>query len=339
MFEWRSMKKVFVIAEAGVNHNGSLQSAKKLIDVAAEAGADAVKFQAFKAQSLVTKKAKTADYQKQQTGEFDQHEMLKKLELDMESHKILQDYCVDKNILFLSSAFDLESIDGLAQLNLPLFKIPSGEITNYTYLKKIASYSKPVILSTGMATMNEISEALDLLIKFGIDKKDITVLHCNTEYPTPLADVHLRAMATIAKEFNVEIGYSDHTQGVEVAVAAVALGAKVIEKHFTLDKTLPGPDHKASLDPDELKLMIKLIRNIELALGGEIKQPSPSEIKNIEAARKSIVASRLINKGETFSDENLTAKRPGIGLSPMLWNEIVGKKATRSFEVDEMIEI
>jgi len=289
---------VFIIAEAGVNHNGDFATAKKMIDAAVDAGADAIKFQTFRAEKLVNKFAPKTEYQKKTTtGNEPQIKMLKVLELGDDEHLQLMNYCLEKNILFLSSPFDLESIEFLNQLGLEIFKIPSGEITNLPYLRKIGSLRKKIILSTGMATLGEIKDALDILIKARTLKEDITVLHCNTEYPTPYNDVNLRAMNVMKKAFDVKIGYSDHTPGVEVSVAAVALGARVIEKHFTLDKNMKGPDHKASLEPNELKMMVRAIRNIEKALGKEAKAPSPSEVKNKNVIRKTIVASKKIKKG------------------------------------------
>lgn len=330
--------KVFVIAEAGVNHNGSIHLAKKLIDVANDAGADAVKFQTFKADKLVSKDAQKANYQKETTdAQESQYEMIKKLELDMDTHKELIAYCKEKNIMFLSTPFDLDSIDLLNDLGLEIFKIPSGEITNLPYLRKIGSLQKNVILSTGMADIGEIEDALDVLVEAGTKKEDITILHANTMYPTPMEDVNLKAMVTIGQTFNVAFGYSDHTLGIEVDIAAVAMGASCIEKHFTLDKTMEGPDHKASLEPDELKAMVKAIRNIEVALGSSIKKPSPSEKPNIQVARKSIVASKFIKKGEILSEENLAIKRPGNGISPMRWDEIIGSIAQKDYDVDELI--
>lgn len=330
-------KPVYIIAEAGVNHNGNISLAKELIDKGAEAGVDAVKFQTFKAETLVTKKAKKANYQIENTGNSvdSQYEMIKKLELDYEIHEELKQYAESKGVEFLSSAFDLDSIDLLNDLGMKLFKIPSGEITNYPYLKKVAKQGKEVILSTGMSSLGDIEKALEVLEKNGAKK--ITVLHCNTEYPTPMEDVNLSAMNTIKNAFNVEVGYSDHTLGIEVPVSAVALGAKVIEKHFTLDKTMEGPDHKASLEPDELKRMVTSIRNIEKALGTGLKKPTQSEIKNIPIARKSIVARKNITKGEVFSEDNLTVKRPGEGINPMEWNNILGKSAVKDYEEDELI--
>ncbi len=332
------MKKVFIIAEAGVNHNGSIELAKKLIDKASEAGADAVKFQSFKAEKLLTKNAQKAQYQEMTTGnEENQFEMIKRLELGYKKHEELINYCKSKNIMFLSSPFDLESIDLLNNLGLEIFKIPSGEITNLPYLRKIGSLKKNVILSTGMSTLGDIEKALEILRESGTT--DITVLHCNTEYPTPMKDVNLNAMNTIKESFKVEVGYSDHTLGIEVPIAAVALGATVIEKHFTLDKTMEGPDHKASLEPEELKDMVRCIRNIEKALGDGVKRLTESESKNINIARKSIVAGRYIKKGEVLTEENLEIKRPGNGISPIRWNEVIGKVANRDYEEDEMIKI
>lgn len=332
------MNKVFIIAEAGVNHNGSIELAKQLIEKGAEAGVDAVKFQSFKASKLVTVNAEKADYQIANTGNNaeNQYDMIKKLELDYDKHQELMDYANSKNVMFLSSAFDLESIDLLVDLDLSVFKIPSGEITNLPYLRKIAQTKKPVILSTGMATLGEIEEALEVLKNNGTT--DVTILHCNTEYPTPMSDVNLTAMNTMKDAFKVKVGYSDHTLGIEVPIAAVALGAVVIEKHFTLDKTMEGPDHKASLEPDELKQMVKSIRNIEKALGTGVKTPTDSERKNKPIARKSIVAKAPISIGEIFSEENLEIKRPGTGISPMLWDEIIGSKATKDYQADELIE-
>lgn len=332
------MNKVFIIAEAGVNHNGDINIAKKLVDAAVEADADAIKFQTFKAEELVCESAKKAEYQIQHTEKSEsQLEMLKKLELDVNMHKILIDYCNDKQIMFLSTPFDMKSIDLLEELNINLYKIPSGEITNYPYLKKIAGLRKKIIMSTGMSYLSEVKAAIDVLRENGAE--DITVLHCNTEYPTPIEDVNLNAMLTMKKELNVNIGYSDHTIGIEVPIAAVAMGATVIEKHFTLDKEMEGPDHKASLNPEELKLMVKSIRNVEKALGKYEKVPSNSEIKNLAVVRKSIVAKSEIKKGTTFTEENIICKRPGNGISPMKWNEIVGKTAMRNFNKDELIEI
>lgn len=330
--------KTFIIAEAGVNHNGNIEIAKKLIDVAVESKVDAVKFQTFKAEKLVSKMAQKAEYQKNNTdvGET-QLEMLKKLELDVDSHIELMDYCRNKKIKFLSTPFDLDSIEILNGLGMDIFKIPSGEITNYPYLKKIGSLRKKVILSTGMSFESEIEDAINVLRENGTI--DITVLHCNTEYPTPIDNVNLKAMKTIERNLNVKVGYSDHTLGIEIPIAAVAMGATVIEKHFTLDKNMEGPDHRASLEPDELKEMVKCIRNIECALGSGIKEPSESEKKNINIARKSIVAKKAIKEGAIFTEDNLTCKRPGSGMSPMMWEDVLGKIATQDFKEDEMIKI
>jgi len=331
--------KTIIIAEAGVNHNGSLAIAKKLIEEAAKAGADYIKFQSFVTENLVSKNAKLADYQiinlKSENSQF---EMLKELELSLNDHYELIEYCHQFKIAFFSTAFDMDSIDLLSKLNLPIWKIPSGEITNLPYLQKIGSFNKPIILSTGMATLGEIEAAIEVLEKAGTHRDQITVLHCTTEYPAPINEVNLKAMTTIANAFKVKVGYSDHTEGIEISLAAVALGATVIEKHFTLDRNMKGPDHKASLEPDELKKMIESIRNIEIAMGSGIKMPSASEVKNKEVARKSIVASRHIVKGEVLSIENLTIKRPGNGINPMLWDTVMGKKASRDFETDSLIE-
>lgn len=332
------MNKVFIIAEAGVNHNGSLELAKKLIDEAVVAGADAVKFQTFKAELCISKNADKAEYQKQTTDKNEsQFDMIKKLELNEYAHTELIKYCKIKNIMFLSTPFDLQSVDLLNGFGLEIFKIPSGEITNLPYLRKIASLNKKVILSTGMANLGEIEAALEILTKNGTAKENITVLHANTEYPTPFRDVNLKAMLTIRGAFGVKVGYSDHTPGIEVPIAAVALGATVIEKHFTLDKTMPGPDHKASLEPSELQSVVKAIRNIEIALGDGIKKASSSESKNKPIARKSIVAKCDIKKGDLFSESNLTIKRPGSGISPMRWDEVIGLRATRDYKEDELI--
>jgi len=331
--------KVLIIAEAGVNHNGSIEIGKKLIDVAAEAGADFVKFQTFKAEKLVSKDAKKAEYQTININneDYSQYNMLKKLELSESMHEELIAHAAHKGIQFLSTGFDEDSIDYLDKLGLPFFKIPSGEITNKPYLKHIARKGKPVIMSTGMADLNEIKEALDVLTTGGLHLNQITILHCTTEYPAPIHEVNLLAMKTIANEFNIKVGYSDHTEGIEIPMAAVALGATVIEKHFTLNKNMEGPDHKASLEPNELKNMVIGIRNIELAMGNGIKSPSPSEIKNKVAARKSIVASQTIKSGEVFSSENLAVKRPGNGLSPMLWDQVLGVVSKKDYKPDDQI--
>ena len=335
------MKRTLIIAEAGVNHNGDIAKAKALIDKGAEAGVDYVKFQTFKAEKLVTKQAQRAAYQDKNTQNNDsQYEMLKKLELSQTVHQELIDYCKVKGVKFLSTGFDNDSLAFLAQLGVRIAKVPSGEITNLPYLRQVASLFPEVILSTGMATINEIKDAVKVLTDEGVSKEKITILHCNTEYPTPMEDVNLKAMLHIQKELGVSVGYSDHTLGIEVPIAAVALGATVIEKHFTLDKTLPGPDHKASLEPDELTAMISAIRNIEKAIGGSgLKEVSPSEEKNKPIARKSIVASTDIKKGDIFTPENLTVKRPGTGISPMQWDEVIGKEAKRDFQEDELIEL
>lgn len=332
---------VLIIAEAGVNHNGSLEIAKRLVDEASSAGVDIIKFQTFKAEKLVSKAAKQAEYQKKNIGkgEETQYAMLKKLELSNEQHEELIAYCKSKNIRFFSTAFDMDSIHYLHSLDLGLWKIPSGEITNYPYLKKIATYKEPVILSTGMCELSDIENAINVLVANGVSKDIITVLHCNTEYPTPMKDVNLKAMLEIKEKFGVEIGYSDHTEGIEVPIAAVALGATVIEKHFTLDKNMEGPDHKASLEPSELKAMVTSIRNIEQALGTGHKTVSDSERKNIEIARKSIVAAKDIKEGEIFTEENITVKRPGNGISPMEWENVIGKVAKRNFQEEELIEL
>jgi N,N'-diacetyllegionaminate synthase len=334
------MEKVLIIAEAGVNHNGDINIAKQLIDVAVDAGVDFVKFQTFKAENLVSDSAKKADYQIENTQNATetQFQMLKKLELSHEQHLELLDYCKIKKISFFSTAFDLESLEYLKKLGFEMVKIPSGEITNLPYLKKAAQLFSKVIISTGMSTLNEIESALNVFLSTGTKKENIYILHCNTEYPTPMKDVNLLAMLTIKNELNVQIGYSDHTLGIEVPIAAVALGAKVIEKHFTLDRSLPGPDHKASLEPKELKEMVLAIRKVELAISGSgFKEPSESEKKNIEIARKSIVAKIDIKSGDVFTIENITSKRPGNGLSPMLWDNVIGKKATQDYKPDEQI--
>ena len=329
---------VFIIAAAGVNHNGSIELAKQLIDVASNSGADAVKFQTFKAENLVSKNAQKAEYQKKTTDISEsQFDMIKKLELDVNTHKELIAYCQEKNIMFLSTPFDHDSIDFLNELGLKIFKIPSGDITNFPYLKRVGALGKQVILSTGMSTLKEVGDALTILVGTGTQKANITVLHANTMYPTPMEDVNLNAMLAIQEEFGVAIGYSDHTLGIEVDIAAVAMGASIIEKHLTLDKTMEGPDHKASLEPEELKDMVVAIRNIENALGSYEKKPSPSEIVNMDVARKSIVASCIIKKGELLSDKNLIAKRPGTGLSPMKWDAVIGTKATKNYQEDELI--
>ena len=332
------MSKVYIIAEAGVNHNGSLDIAKKLVDEAKKSGADCIKFQTFIAENIISKNAKQAKYQTKNIGkEQSQLEMIKKLELSFEDFKQLNNYCIEKNIDFLSTAFDLESIDFLESLGMNTWKIPSGEITNLPYLIKIAKLKKKIILSTGMSTMQEIEDAVNIFKKYGTT--DITILHCTTQYPTLFEDVNLNAMLSIKEKFGYDVGYSDHTKGIEVPIAAVALGATVIEKHFTLDNNMIGPDHKASLQPDELKKMVESIRNIELSLGDGRKVVANSEKENMSIARKSIVAKKSIRKGQLLSEENITVKRPGDGISPMKWFDILGTAAIRDFEEDELIQI
>lgn len=332
------MKKTYIIAEAGVNHNNDINLAKRMIEAAKKAGADAVKFQTFCTESLVSKSAKKADYQISTTNSSEsQFDMIKKLELSYESHIEIKLHCEKVGITFLSTPFDIESIMFLQQLGIAIWKIPSGEITNLPYLIEIAKTKKKVIMSTGMCNMDEIAQAIDILRLYGCH--DITLLHCNTEYPTPFEDVNLRAMVSMKSAFNVKIGYSDHTLGIEVPIAAVAMGAEVIEKHFTLDRNLAGPDHKASLLPEELQQMVKSIRNVETSIGSELKIPSQSESKNIYIARKSIVAKEDIKEGEIYTNQNITTKRPGNGISPMKWFEILGTPAKRDFVKDEMIEV
>ena len=335
------MSKVIIIAEAGVNHNGDIQVAKKLIDAAVNAGVDYVKFQTFKADNLVSKSAKKAEYQSVNINDGDdsQYAMLKNLELSHENHLELMSYCSERNIKFFSTAFDVEGVRYLNDLGLSFFKIPSGEITNYPYLKAVALCNKPVIMSTGMCLESEIKNALDVLLKFGLKKESISILHCNTEYPIPMKDVNLKAMLSIQKTFGVPIGYSDHTLGIEVPIAAVAMGAKIIEKHFTLDRNLPGPDHLASLEPKELKEMVKAIRNIEAAISGDgEKVPSQSEKKNIAIARKSIYLKKNLVKGHVITDNDLISLRPGDGISPMQWEHIVGKTlVTDKLEFDKLL--
>jgi len=331
--------KTLIIAEAGVNHNGDIDMAKKLIEAAAAAGADLVKFQTFQADRLVTRSALKADYQVKATGaEESQHAMLRKLELSESMHHTLVQHCKECGIGFFSTAFDIESIDFLATLQPPYYKIPSGEITNLPYLRHIAKQGVPIILSTGMSTMGDIEAALNALEKAGAQRENISVLHCTTEYPTPMIEVNLRAMQTIGTAFNVAVGYSDHTVGIEVAIAAVALGARVIEKHFTLDRNLPGPDHKASLEPTELSAMVRAIRNIEVALGDGVKRLTPSEQRNVHVARKSIVASHEILAGQRLTANNISTKRPGTGISPMQWDQLLGQAAKRNYATDDLIE-
>lgn len=328
-----------VIAEAGVNHNGDLAMARSLVQAAAQAQADIVKFQSFSADRLATVHAPKANYQQQDGGAGEsQHAMLRRLELTQADHEALIAECAARRIDFFSTAFDIESLDMLLALGLQRIKIPSGEITNLPYLRRAARTGLPLILSTGMATLAEIDQAITALEQAGATRARITVLHCNTEYPTPFADVNLRAMCSLRDAFGVAVGYSDHTPGIEVAIAAVALGATVIEKHFTLDRKLPGPDHAASLEPDELAAMVRAIRHIEQALGDGVKRPSPSELKNRAIARKSIVAARPIAAGEWLGEHNLTVKRPATGLSPMRWDEVAGRRATRAYDADEPID-
>jgi len=331
--------KVTVIAEAGVNHNGDLGLARKLIDVAADAGADFVKFQTFNAANLVTSYAKKAQYQSISTGEGSQLDMLQELELSATAHEVLIRHCTSRGIKFLSTGFDIDSIDLLNAYGVEYLKIPSGEITNLHYLRHIGALNKPTILSTGMANMVEIAAAVEVLTEGGLKRDDLTILHCNTIYPTPVNEVNLNAMLSIRHRFKTKVGFSDHTEGVEVAIAAVALGATVIEKHFTLDRRLPGPDHKASLEPKGLKELVRSIRNVERAMGSDVKEASPGELENKAIARKSIVASCHIRKGEMFTSLNLAVKRPGCGISPMLWDKVIGHEAPRDFLFDELIEL
>lgn len=328
-----------IIAEAGVNHNGSMELAKKMVDSAKSFGVDYIKFQTGKPELVTSKFAVMADYQKKNIGKDEsQLDMIKKIMLNAEDFPVLKQYCDEKGIKFCSTPFDLTSIDVLAPLGMDFMKVPSGEITNLPYLRKVAALKMPVILSTGMSTLGDIESALDVLYKGGLSIDDITLLHCNTEYPTPFTDVNLKAMLTLKQCFGTKVGYSDHTKGIEVPIAAVAMGATIIEKHFTLDRTLPGPDHIASLEPDEMQQMVSAIRNIEQAMGNGLKHVTDSERKNMAIARKSIVAACDIKKGETLSEKNLTTKRPGSGISPMLWDSVLGTKAVRDFVADELIE-
>lgn len=334
------MRRTLIIAEAGVNHNGDIALAKQLIDVAASAGADLVKFQTFKADRLVTRTARKAGYQIQTThGQESQYDMLRRLELSPDAHKELISHCATRNIGFFSTGFDVESIDLLVGLGQERFKIPSGEITNLPYLRHIGRLGKEVILSTGMATLGEVEQAINVLESAGTSRANMTVLHCTTEYPTPMAEVNLHAMQSIHTAFGVAVGYSDHTPGIEVAIAAVAMGASVIEKHFTLDRDMPGPDHKASLEPEELEAMVRAIRHVEVALGDGIKRLTASEEENRPIARKSLVASQAIKAGMIFSAQNITTKRPGTGISPMQWDDVIGRTSPRDFAADEMIEL
>ncbi len=328
---------VYIIAEAGVNHNGSFETASKLVDAAKKAGVDCIKFQTFKSENLVSYNAQKAEYQKNTTGEGSQVEMLKKLELSYDEFISLKKYCDNVGICFLSTPFDFDSIDFLNSIEMPFWKIPSGEVTNYPYLMALAKTRKPVVMSTGMCKMSEIEAAINVLKDNGIP--DIRLLHCNSEYPTPYEDVNLKALQTMRDVFGLEVGYSDHTKGIEVPIAAVALGATIIEKHFTLDRNMDGPDHKASLEPNELTSMVSCIRHIEKSLGTGEKTPSSSEIKNKTVARKSIVAKKKIRMGEMLTEENVTVKRPGSGINPMRWNEVLWTRAIRDFEEDDLIEI
>lgn len=331
---------VLIIAEAGVNHNGDIELAKQLVDAAVDSGADLVKFQTFNAERLATHAAPKADYQSRTTEEKQsQVTMLQQLELSEEMHETLVAYCQSRDIGFFSTGFDIESLNFLASLGTERFKIPSGEITNLPYLRHVGGFGKPLILSTGMATLGEIESAMAVLETVGTPRTKITVLHCNTEYPTPMQDVNLRAMCSIRDAFGVAVGYSDHTLGIEVPIAAVTLGATVIEKHLTLDRNLAGPDHRASLEPDEFAAMVLAIRNIEQAMGDGVKRPSPSEAKNKSIARKSLVAANSIRAGEQFTPENVTAKRPGTGISPMCWDDVIGRVAIRDFAADELISV
>lgn len=333
------MHKVYIIAEAGINHNGDLDRALKMVGVAAKAGADAIKFQTFKAENVISESAPKAEYQKRTTGTTEsQLEMAKKLELRFDDFRLLKTACHEQGIHFFSTAFDAECIDFLVELGADTIKIPSGELTNLPYLRKIGGLGKKIILSTGMANLGEVEQTIDTLVAAGTNRRDITLLHCSTDYPTVMADVNLSAMLTLQHAFKLPIGYSDHSLGIEVPIAAVALGASIIEKHFTLDKGLPGPDHSASLSPEELARMVQAIRNIELAIGDGLKRAAGGEARNKAIARRSIVAARLIKKGEVFTAENITAKRPGTGISPMRWDEILGQTAIKDFPKDSLIE-
>lgn len=331
--------KPLIIAEAGVNHNGSIEMALRMVDAAAHAGADFVKFQTFKANKLVTASSRTAEYQKENCNADNQLEMLRGLELPEEAFRSIARQCKKSGIGFLSTPFDLESIEFLASLDMKYMKIPSGEITNLPYLRAIARTKIPVIMSTGMSTLADVENALQILYDGGYYRNDITILHCTTQYPTNYKDVNLKAMLTLREAFGVNVGYSDHTKGIEVPLAATSLGASVIEKHFTLDKSLPGPDHVASLDPDELKQMVAGIRHVAMSLGSAIKRVTSAERENITVARKSIVAAKDIKKGDIFTEDNLTVKRPGSGISPMRWDEVIGRSASRHFNTDDLIEI
>ena len=332
-------KHVFIIAEAGVNHNGDLNLARELIDAASKAGADAVKFQTFKAEDLVSKGVPKAEYQKQTSGTNEtQFAMLKRLEIDDQAHRQLQSYCEERGIIFLSTPFDLASVDFLDELGLSTFKVPSGEITNLPYLRRIGALNQRVFLSTGMSDLGDVQAAVHILVSAGTKRDKITVLHANTQYPTPVEDVNLQAMLTLGRELGLAYGYSDHTLGIEVPIAATALGASVIEKHFTLDRNMSGPDQKASLEPNELEAMVRSIRNIEQALGDGVKAVTASERENLAVARKSIVAACAISEGEFFTEENIVSKRPGTGVSPMCWDDVIGQKAQRDYREDEPLD-
>lgn len=332
------MSHIYIIAEAGVNHNGDLKIAKEMVLAAKRAGADAIKFQTFVTENLVTRNAQMADYQKQNTGQQEtQFEMLKRLELSYDDYKELKELCSETGIEFLSTPFEIESIKMLEKLDVDKFKVPSGEVTNYPYLVQIAQTGKPVIMSSGMCTWNEIADAVQVLRDHGTT--ELSLLHCTTEYPAPYNEVNLKVISAMKEKFGVKVGYSDHTQGIEIAIAAVAMGAEIIEKHFTLSRNMEGPDHKASLEPAELESMVQAIRNVEKAMGNSEKIPSQSEIQNMKVVRKSIVAKREIKAGEMFSEENLTTKRPGTGISPMMWEFVIGQTAVRDFEKDECIEL
>lgn len=332
-------KSIFIIAEVGINHNGNLNTAKKLIDEAEKTGADAVKFQSFKVKRMISKNAKLANYQKKISQELNQFDLVKKYELSNKQQIELYDYCKKKSIMFLSSPFDSESLQLILNLGIKIIKIPSGEISNIPFLKEIGKTKKKIILSTGMSYIADIEKAIQVLTKAGTKYNNITLLHCNTEYPTPFKDVNLNAMITIKNTFKLPIGYSDHSMGIEIPIAAAVLGARVIEKHFTLNKDSEGPDHKASLEPHEFKKMVESVRNIEKAMGDGIKKPSKSELKNMKIARKSIVAAKEISQGTVFNKTNLTVKRPGNGLNPLMWDQIMGKKAIRNFKKDDLIQI
>lgn len=336
---YKKTKKTLIIAEAGVNHNGDVNLAMKMISAAAEAGADIIKFQTFSAKNLVTSKASLANYQKGSTSARNQFELLKKLELSKEETLVLKRHCEAKGIEFLSTGFDFESLDFLHSIGMRRFKIPSGEITNLPYLRKISAFNLPVIISTGMATLGEVEQAVEVLIANGVDRGDITILHCTTSYPAPLDEINLRSMITLGSAFDLEFGYSDHTEGIHIPIAAVAMGASIIEKHFTLDVAMEGPDQKASLEIADLFQMVNCIRDVDMAMGKSQKTVVPSESENRLIVRKSIVASSAITKGEIFTEQNITAKRPGYGLSPMMWDEVLGKKAKSNFEIDEEIRL